>query len=149
MNIQQMDMINGGGRGGRGGVGGGYGSPGGRGYQVRASMSDYGGQGQQQYGGQQVYNPQAYGGPRGPVSPLGGGYGGVRYPVGYGGAAAVSGMGRSAPGAGGYSTTQMYSQQTQPIGYYGYGYRFAVAASSWRADHASFLSFDVIDTAPV
>lgn len=123
MNMQSMD------RGGRGGMGGGYAGAGGRGYQGRVNMPDYGGQSQQQYGGQQVFNPQAYGGPRGVASPpVGGGYGATRYPAGYGGTAAVVGMSRGVPGAGGYPTSQIYTQQAQPIGYYGYGFRYVTNA---------------------
>jgi hypothetical protein len=119
MNMQHMDGYNGGGRVGRGGMGGA------RSYQGRVSMPDYSGQNQQQYGGQQVYNPQAYGGLRGAAPPVSGGFGGVRYPAGYGGAATAVGMGRGVPATGGYPASQMYAQQAQPIGYYGYGFRYA------------------------
>jgi hypothetical protein len=139
MNMQQMDSYNGGGRVGRGGMGGGYTGAAARGYQGRVSMPDYGGQNQQQYGGQQVYNPQAYGGPRGAAPPVSGGYGGVRYPAGYGGAAAAVGMGRGVPATGGYPVSQMYAHQAQPIGYYGYGFRYVANAPSRMSNQPLLL----------
>lgn len=136
--MQHMDDYNNGGRVGRV-VGGGYAGTGGRGYQGRVHIPDYGGQNQQQYGAQQVYNPQGYGGPRGASPVVSGVYGGVRYPAGYGGATAAVGMNRGVPGAGGYPSSQMYAHQAQPIGYFGYGFRFVVNAPSWRSTQAAFV----------
>ena len=117
----------GGGAGGRGGMGAGYGGVQGRGgggggangsMYGRSGMQDYA---QQGYGGQQQgYAPAGYAARS--AAPVGGGYSGVRYPAGYGGAAAGGAMNRG--GAGSYQSADMYSQQVQPMGYYGYGFRF-------------------------
>lgn len=116
----------GGNSGGKGGMGGGYGSPQGRGggggggangsMYGRGGMQDYS---QQGYNGQQSGYSQA-GYPTRGAAPVGGGYGGVRYPTGYGGASAGGSMNRG--GAGSYPSADMYGQQVQPMGYYGYGF---------------------------
>ena len=133
----QSDGYSNSGRGGMGSSGGGaYGGQGSRGgYSGRGGMQDDGDQMQQSYGGQQMQQQnysnmqQGYGGFRGGASMVNGGSAGVRYPAGYGGTSAASGMnmsmnrGIAGPGQGGYLNPQMYAQQSQPMNFYGYGYR--------------------------
>ena len=120
MGMQHTDNLNGGARNGRGGGIGGmpYNEVNGRGgYGGRAGYPDYGNNGPQGYG-----VPQGYVGGRGPTTAPVNGYGGVRYPVGYGGAG-VANMIRGASVGPSYPSTQMYAQQPQQMGYYGYNFR--------------------------
>jgi hypothetical protein len=121
--MQHMDNPNGVARNGRGGGmnGGPYDANGRGGYGGRAGLPDYGNQGPQGYG-----VPQGYGG-RGQVPSPVNGYGGVRYPAGYGGAAVsnMNHMNRGAPVGPPYPSTQIYAQQPQPMGYYSYNFSAA------------------------
>ena len=121
MGMHPTDHLNGGARNGRiggvGGVGGPYNEVNGRGgYGGRVGYPEYGTQGPQGYGVPQGYASRVQTPP--PVN----GYGGVRYPAGYGGAA-VANMNRGAPVGPSFPSNQMYAQQPQPMGYYGYNFR--------------------------
>ena len=139
----QSDGYSNSGRGGMGSGGGAYGGQGPRGGYSGRGMQDNSDQMQQSYGGQQIqqqnYNmQQGYGGFRGGVSNVNGGNAGVRYPAGYGGTSAASGMNMGmnrgisgqGQGQGVYPNPQMYAQQSQPVGFYGYGFRYALPCLS-------------------